>query len=48
MQHELVEIEQQVHQLVEHRKALENDIKMKRAALKAAKKNLLSVRAKKR
>jgi hypothetical protein len=26
----LVEIEQQIHQLVEHQKALENDIKLKR------------------
>jgi hypothetical protein len=40
-------LEQHIHALVDERKNLENDIKLKRAGLQAAKKDIKSVRAKK-
>jgi hypothetical protein len=47
-QNEFVEIEQQIHQLVEHRKVLKNDIEIIRGALKLVKKIFILLELKKR
>jgi hypothetical protein len=47
-QNEFIEIEQQIHQLVEHRKVLKNDIEIIRGALKLVKKIFILLELKKR
>jgi chromosome segregation ATPase len=44
----LEELDQEIQRLVQERKAMESDIKTRRAALQEAKKKLQSVRAKKK
>ena len=46
--HQLMLLEQHIHALVDERKTLENDIKLKRAGLQASKKDIKSVKAKKK